>query len=149
MNSIPNESNDVRGSATRHFLQWCLLPLFMVLLCVGCRQEATVAADIDPAGTYTLVSVDGNEVPATVEHDGRTLTVKSGIFIINADGTCSSEVGFSVASGDVANRVVKATYTREGSELTMRWEGAGVTQGTVEGDTFTMNNEGMIFAYRK
>jgi hypothetical protein len=50
--------------------------------------------------------------------------------------------------GDV-NRVVKATYTRENSKLTMRWEGAGTTTGTVEGDTFTMNNEGMIFAYRK
>jgi len=31
----------------------------------------------------------------------------------------------------------------------MNWQGAGTTIGTVEGDTFTMNNEGMVFAYRK
>jgi hypothetical protein len=44
---------------------------------------------------------------------------------------------------------VKATYTREGPKLTMKWQGAGTTIGTVEGDIFTMNNEGMVFAYRK
>jgi hypothetical protein len=46
-------------------------------------------------------------------------------------------------------REVKATYTRQGSKLTMQWEGAGMTTGTVEGDMFTMNNEGMVFSYRK
>jgi hypothetical protein len=50
--------------------------------------------------------------------------------------------------GDSAAEV-KATYTRQGSTLTMQWEGAGTTTGTVQGDTFTMNNEGMAFAYRK
>jgi hypothetical protein len=31
----------------------------------------------------------------------------------------------------------------------MQWEGAGTTVGTVEGNDFTMNNEGMVFVYRK
>jgi hypothetical protein len=31
----------------------------------------------------------------------------------------------------------------------MRWAGAGMTTGTLEGDTFTMNNEGMSFSYHK
>jgi hypothetical protein len=31
----------------------------------------------------------------------------------------------------------------------MRWQGAGMTIGSVAGDTFTMNNEGMVLAYRK
>ena len=31
----------------------------------------------------------------------------------------------------------------------MQWQGAGVTIGTVEGDTFTMENEGQVFLYRK
>lgn len=31
----------------------------------------------------------------------------------------------------------------------MRWQGAGVTVGSVEGDTFTMDNEGQVFLYRK
>ena len=56
---------------------------------------------------------------------------------------------FSLPSGGNPSREVKATFAQEGSKLTMKWEGAGMTTGTVEGDAFAMNNEGMIFAYRK
>jgi hypothetical protein len=138
--------NGERGRATRHLLQLCLLPLFMALVWTGCKREAAVVADTNPVGTYTLVSVDGKNVPCTVQHEGHALAVKSGAFIINPDGTCSSKV---VLSGRDSAIEVKATYTRQGSKLTMQWEGAGVTTGTVEGGVFTMNNEGMVFAYRK
>ena len=121
----------------------------MVAGWTGCEQAANVAAEVNPAGTYALVSVDGKAVPCTVQHEGRALTVKSGTFIINRDGTCSSKVSFSPPSGGDVLREVKASYTRQGAKLTMKWEGAGTTTGTVEGDTFTMNNEGMIFAYRR
>ena len=141
---------------TRHQLQLCLLPLFLVVVCSGCKPEtkvgadtktvAAAAADVNPVGTYTLVSVDGNKVPCTVQHEGHTMTINSGGFIINADGTCSSKM--SLGGRDAAIEV-KATYTREGPKLTMKWQGAGMTIGTVEGDMFTMDNEGMVFAYRK
>ena len=156
MKSKQNKLNGAQGRAARHFLRLCLLPLFMVALCAGCKQEAKVAADaktvaataadINPVGTYALVTVDGNKVPCTVQHEGHTMTINSGSFIINADGTCSSKI--SLEGRDTAIEV-KATYTRQGSKLTMQWQGAGMTIGTVEGDTFTMNNEGMVFAYRK
>ena len=156
MKTKQRELNGEQGRATRQFLQLCLLPLFMVMVWAGCKQEAKVAADtktvaataadINPVGTYTLVTVDGNKVPGTVQHEGHTMTINSGSFIINADGTCSSKM--SLTGRDAAIEV-KATYTREGPKLTMQWQGAGMTVGTVEGDTFTMNNEGMIFAYRK
>jgi hypothetical protein len=149
MKSKQSGLNGERRVATRHFLQLCLLPLLMVAVGAGCRQEAKVAADTNPTGTYNLVSVDGNKVPCTLQHEGASPTIKSGTFTINADGTCSSKVVFSMPSGGDSSREVKATYTRQGSKLTMQWEGAGTTTGTVEGDTFTMNNEGMIFAYRK
>jgi len=58
-------------------------------------------------------------------------------------------VSFSVEPSKEMTREVKAAYTQEGSTLTMKWEGAGTTTGTVHGDTFTMNNEGMVFSYRK
>ena len=31
----------------------------------------------------------------------------------------------------------------------MTWAGAGTTVGTVEGNTFTMTNEGMVLVYRR
>jgi hypothetical protein len=135
-----------RRQTKRRSLLLCLLPLFTVMAWVGCRQEAKVASETNLVGTYALVSVDGNKVPCTVRHEGHTMTIKSGRFIINADGTCGSQM--SLEGRDAAIEV-KATYTREGQKLTMKWQGAGMTLGTVEGDTFTMNNEGMVFAYRK
>ena len=128
----------------------CLLPLALAAVWAGCKQEtAKVATETDPVGNYALISVDGNKVPGTINHEGTTLTVKSGVMAFNADGTCISRSTFALPSQPDVNRTVKATYTREGSSLTMKWEGAGVTTGKVEGDTFTMNNEGMIFVYRK
>jgi hypothetical protein len=141
--------NHPSRQGTRPLLQLGLLPLLLMGAFAGCTQKATVAADAGPAGTYTLLSVDGKTVPCTLLHEGASPTVKSGTFVINADGTCSSKILFSLPSGGDASREVKATYTCQGTNLTMKWEGAGTTTGAVQGDSFTMNNEGMIFAYRK
>ena len=77
------------------------------------------------------------------------MQIRSGSFTINADGTCASKMVFSVQSGPEATHEVSATYTKEGSKLTMQWKGAGKTMGTLDGNTFTMNNEGMVFVYKK
>jgi len=154
MKSNPSNSKDEQQQTKWRPLYWCCLALGLAALWTGCKQEAKVepkvATDVNPVGSYALVSVDGKNVPCAVKHEGKDgLTVKSGTFIINPDGTCSSKVTFTAPSGTDATREVKATYTQEGGKLTMKWEGAGMTMGTVEGNTFTMNNEGMIFAYRK
>ena len=142
-------SNGKRTKTLRPALKVCLVSLFLALAFAGCKQEVKVAADTNPAGTYALVSVDGNKVPCSVQHEGVKLGVKSGTFVISPDGTCSSQVVFTPPSGGDATRDVKATYTRDASKLTMKWEGAGTTTGTVEGNLFTMNNEGMVFTYQK
>jgi hypothetical protein len=133
---------------TKHALQLCVL-LTAGLLLTACKPEAKVAKDVDPTGVYTLVSVNGSAVPASVAHDGTALQVRSGTFTIKADGTCSTKTGFVPPSGSEVAREVSATYTKEGSKLTMQWQGAGTTTGTIEGNTFTMNNEGMQFVYKK
>jgi hypothetical protein len=135
--------------ARQRFLRLLLMPLFMVAGWIGCKHPANIAADPNLVGAYALVSVDGKKVPCTLQHDGHTLTIKSGTFSINPDGTCNSRVAFSMPSGGDSSREVQATYTQQGSRLTMKWQRAGITTGTVAGNTFTMNNEGMVFAYRK
>ena len=145
MNADQHKWNGERRGATWHRLQRSVLPLFMVVVWAGCKQAGN-AGDTNPVGTYSLVSVEANKVPCTVQHEGHTMTINSGSFSINADGTCSSKI--SLAGRDAAIEV-KATYTRDGQKLTMQSQGVGRTIGSVEGDTFTMNNEGMVFAYRK
>ena len=121
----------------------------MMLALTGCKPEAKVAADFDPTGSYSLRSVDGKNVPCSTTHEGVTLTIKSGVFTIDADGRCSSQITFSVPARGDMSREVKATYTRQGAELTMQWEGAGITMGNLNGNMFTMTNEGMVFQYGK
>ena len=108
-----------------------------------------MSGQTDATGVYTLVTVNGSKLPATVSHEGTKLGVRSGTFTINPDGTCKSQVTFVPPSGAEATREVKASYTQKGSKLAMRWEGAGATTGEIKGNTFTMNNEGMIFSYQK
>lgn len=119
------------------------------LILHGCAKQQPASGSAGFAGDYALVSIDGKEVPATVTHGGVALRVVSGIFTINADGTCHSKTVFVPPAGTEITRDVNASYTVEGAKLTMQWEGAGMTIGTVEGGIFTMDNEGMVFVYRK
>lgn len=128
----------------------CLLPVITLCLClVGCDQGSNAPKGSDLTGTYNLVTVNGNKLPASVSHDGASLQVRSGTFTINADGTCSTKTVFVPPTGAEATREVSATYTREGEKLNMQWKGAGRTTGTIDGKRFTMDNEGMVFVYKK
>ncbi|MBN1435618.1 MAG: hypothetical protein JW936_00960 [Sedimentisphaerales bacterium] len=126
-----------------------LVLLASAALLTSC-QTPSMPVDENLTGTYTLVSVDGYEVPAVVTHGDTDIRVESGRFDINPDYTCRSTTLFGRASStDLITREVDATYTLQGSTLHMQWQGAGRTIGTVEDNTFTMNNEGMVFVYEK
>jgi hypothetical protein len=119
------------------------------LVMSACTKQESALKEADPVGIYALVSVNGNRVPANISHEGAAMQVRSGTFTINADGTCSTKTTFVPPSGTEVAREVSATYTKDGSRLTMQWKGAGKTVGNIEGNTFTMDNEGMIFVYKK
>ncbi len=115
----------------------------------ACKKQQVGSNTDSFTGVYTLTSVNGTPVPSSVSHQGVTLLVRSGTFTINADGTCISKTVFVPPSGSEIAREVSATYTKDGAKLTMKWKGAGTTVGTVEGNTFTMDNEGMVFFYER
>ena len=119
------------------------------ILISACSKHEVASGGADNSGVYVLVSVNGIDLPADVSHTGASIKVISGTFEINADGTCSSKTVFVPPTGSELEREVAATYTRDGSKLTMQWKGAGMTVGTLEGNNFTMDNEGMVFVYRK
>ena len=154
----------VFSEAVTRFVPWCILcALTACVLLSGCKRAeaprpatpapSPAAADAvklpDNAGSYTLVSINGTPLPFTVTDEGPGMRVTSGTFTSRPDGTCATVTAFVMPSGQAQSREVSATYTRDGSRLTMQWQGAGVTNGTIEGDTFTMDNEGQIFLYRK
>ena len=122
-------------------LSLCALP--------GSLQAADEADTPDPAGSYTLVRVDGKQVPASVLHGKATLRIQSGTFTITDTGSCVSKIRFVAPNGTEVMREVKASYKQSGAELNMQWEGAGKTVGEIDGDRFTMVNEGMKFEFEK
>jgi hypothetical protein len=129
-------------------LKLCFL-LAAGLVMTACMKQKSALKDADFAGVYALASVNGNPVPANITHEGAALQVRSGTFTINADGTCSTKTVFIPPSGTEVAREVSATYTKDGSRLAMQWKDAGKTVGNIQGNIFTMDNEGMVFVYRK
>jgi len=133
-----------------------VFPLFAACIalasgaCHGVARPPQPTPDMaEIAGTYALVRVDGKEIPATVLHEGAALEVRSGSFTFGVDGTCRTVTVFVPPSGREATREVTATYAKDGTKLTMWWNGAGVTTGTIDGRQFTMDNHGMLFVYRR
>ncbi len=127
-----------------------LLALIVLLALTGCQKNGLATNNnSDLAGVYQLVSVDGRAVPCALAHDGATLTIQSGTFTIAKNGHGRSAVTFSVPARGDLKKEVNATCQRQGMELTLHWEGAGTTTGNVTGDRFTMNNEGVLWAYQK
>jgi hypothetical protein len=145
------EGEDVR-TGMRSFLipGLMILALALALVWTGSMHGVKAADDINPTGTYILLSVNGNSAPYTLTHEGVNLIIKKGFFTINSDGTCISNITLVPPNKVEVNNEVKATYTLAGSTLTMTWaQTGGVTTGTVSGNTFTMNNEGMAFIFQK
>ncbi len=135
----------IQRNRVLHYRFTAIAGLLLALL----PWRLSAAEETDAAAVFTLASVDGRTVPAIIAHGGATVEIRSGRFILNADGTCNSRMVFSVGSRPEALREVNATYTREGSKLTMQWKGAGQTTGVLDGSTFTMKNEGLVYVYRR
>jgi hypothetical protein len=126
------------------------LLLFVLLLCAAARGQAQAVEQASSvAGVYTLMSVDGRSVPSTINHDGKGMNVHSGTFTVTTNGQVTSVMTVSV--GDRKNLRVErtATYTLTNSELTMKWQNAGITKGRIVDQTFTMTNESVAYVYRK
>jgi hypothetical protein len=114
-------------------------------------QKSSNSAKTSLTGTYTLATINGKAVPCRPPREAARPAgvpdppeIKGGSITLNGDATFSSTMDFGFR---VAN--FNGTYTQRGSEFTLRWAGAGETTATLEGNTITMNNMGMLFAYRK
>ncbi len=142
---------DSREWTQRQFVRVAMgvVAVGVALTMVGCKPRWVATDEAVPAGVYTLASVDGSPVPAKVTHGGHSMEVRSGTLTFEAGNACGTRTVFALTGGKEIVREVQATYTKSGADLKMKWKGAGTTTGTLEGGTFTLNNEGMLFVYRR
>jgi len=125
-----------------------LAVLATAFVLAGCNSQRSTQQN-PSIGTYELTSVNRASVPCEITHQGQKLRIDSGVFKILTDRECETLTQFQSPAGQPVKRNVKATYTQNGNSLTFRWKGAGTTSGTLIQDTLTMNNEGMLFTYKR
>lgn len=130
-------------------LSLCLALTGAFAVSSGCSTRTPPPQAAATVVLYRLVSVNGSPIPATINHGGAKIEVHSGTFTLRSDGTCGTTTVFAPPSGKALTREVSATYQKDGTQLTMQWKGAGRTRGVLDGDTFTMNNEGILLVYSK
>jgi hypothetical protein len=138
----------------RSFLQlggWLLILALAILssLLPGCGKNAGPANSSDPTGTYTLATIDGKKLPFTPHLGAPAPEFRSGAITLEADGTFTSKMNYRLPEGKETTRTSTGGYTKEGSSLKLQWKGAGVTTATLEGNTLTIDDEGLRCAYRK
>lgn len=118
---------------------------------------AAVAPDT-PAGSWDLVSIDGAKLPAVpVDRDRPpgappAPEIVAGRLVLAADGTFTQrlEIRFErEGAQQTMSRDFTGTWRREGAGYVLEWPGAGRTPATLEGDSFTYDNAGMLLRFQR
>jgi len=142
-------SHGIAGGSTtpRGALRALAVAGVLATLLAGCASRRGGASGPDMTGEYRLLSIDGRAVPCFLSHQGMWMTIRGGAFRISDDGTCGSRMDVVAPNGRDVTVERCATYTRSGAKIAMRWQGFGETTGTLDGDVFSMDNEGNVYAY--
>lgn len=136
--------------------------LLALVLLVGIVSAFTTEVRVQTggapiAGIYRLVTIDGHAIPFAPVHPGRPANVPgpevlASTMVLRDDGSFISAMAYRMSSGGNAQynaQPFSGTYAADGDAWVARWDGAGTTRLTVARDTLVMDNEGMLFAYRK
>ena len=128
-----------------------VLVAFLVFGLGACGDDIVSPADV--AGTYTLLSVDGEGLPATLgetEITGSLLEVTAGSATLNQDLTCSLSFDLRDTDPDTVttDTIVSAcTYTiDDGFRLTLSEENVALS-GSILGSTLTLIDGGRVFVF--
>lgn len=121
-------------------------------------QQAGAPASLAAlAGRYTLRTIDGNPIPVSPVHPGapanaRAPEVLASTLVLREDGTFIMAMSYrEPTSGGhrFFDMPFSGTWAPDGAGYRMRWDGAGQTGVTIRGDTLVLDNERIIFLYRR
>src|SRR5690348_2194966 len=110
-----------------------LASLFVLTTAGVCDSTDTTSPDGSAVGSYTLVSVNGQSLPATFEQS----TITGGSLVMSA-----STFTYTEHRTGQADHVTSGTWTQSGTSLTFHPTSEGDNQdatGTVSGSQLTVN----------
>ncbi len=111
-------------------------------LLTACDGDSTGPGGI--FGTYTLVSIDGENLPVTLQILDTEVEITAGSLRLNSDNTYTMSLTMTV-EGTTDTGDVSGTFTVDGSTIDFD---EGFT-GTVSGNTLTVSDEGVALVFRK
>lgn len=131
-----------------------LAVLLAVVLSACGGNDSTGPGSVSIAGTYTLRTINGGNLPFTVFQSGTDkVEVISGDVVLTDGGTYTTQTTVrTTMDGTVTtdSETDAGTYTRSGTVLTLRSGADGTTvTGTVSGGAITVVFEGFSAVYRK
>ncbi len=130
-------------------MRWIIAVL---LACAACGGKSPTGGNPsgDEVGTYALVSLNGQLLPATVAEGGTQMVVRSGAITLQAGGKLTSDVSFRVATDSTwLSSPLTGTYVRQGNTLSFSYSNGGAASATLAADTLRFANEGVVWQFLK
>lgn len=113
----------------------------------------STGSDNSITGNYTLRTVNGVAVPATLFQQGADkLEVTGGNINLNRDNTFSGSLSVRITqSGTVAtdSEPLSGTYTRNNNALVLTFSGGDQETATISGRDLTIAGEGLVLVFRR
>ena len=134
-----------------------LLSFFaLVLVITGCGDSSTEPDPNAHVGTYTVVSINGSNLPAVLGvEDGMTISFVSGSMTFTANNTVAGAIKVRGTLGTTVieeEESLAGTYARNGNSILVTWSDDGSTQPMTfdeNKEELTFTSEGNVFLLRK
>lgn len=100
----------------------------VALVGVACADNPIAQPSVPAAGLYQLVEMGGGPLPYVLAGSSDTTWFESGSFTLSDDGRFVKRLrvvwhGPGTGGGTVNDYVVPGSFTRQGDELTLSWDG--------------------------
>jgi hypothetical protein len=123
----------------------------VTLACMcGCSSDTAGPNAGAELGTYSLVLLDMQGLPASIMEGGQEVEVLSSSLILSTGRRLRMTTTFRPSPGatPVSNEVT-GSYTLKGNDFTFTYNNGGRNSGTLNGNTIQMLNEGVVWLFQK
>jgi hypothetical protein len=119
----------------------------------GCGSDSpTTPTQASVAGTWNLTTVNGAQLPYTLQAANPKTEVLGDQLVVLANGTFTESTQLRYTSGTtVTTETVPdgGTYTLNGTSATLNFSDGSATAGTLSGNSFTIAVPGLSLVYQK
>ena len=130
-----------------------LIPLILAIA-VACGSDSpTQPTNASIAGTWNLTSVNGTGLPFVINQSGTDkVELVSDVVTATATGTYTEMFSFRETLNGVVTTTTEpdnGTYTINGTAITLHSSTNGSITGALNGNTFTLVDQGFVFLFTK